>query len=289
MSTSNGPEQTKNLGVGFAVDQTVSLDPNAPEHSTTINRELKMKKMLMTSSAAIALLAGASLAIAQDATKGAGGAGGPPTAGAGAGAGPAGDRGGATTPSAKDLAPGRAAGSATESAPGQKKLRGETAKDEAPGQLKRGAEGKSDANPGKAAKNDGDKGDASGTAGDKSMKTGKEQTGAKSNDSSEGASEGTAGSGAGKPGGGNLADIPQEKKAQVRSAFGKHRVEPAKNINISVNVGVAVPRSLTLYVVPQDIVVIYPAYRTYKYFVYDDRVVIVDPNTYEIVEVIIIV
>ena len=36
-----------------------------------------------------------------------------------------------------------------------------------------------------------------------------------------------------------------------------------------------------------DIVVIVPAYRRYQYFIVGERVCIVDPDTYEIVEIIV--
>jgi hypothetical protein len=64
-------------------------------------------------------------------------------------------------------------------------------------------------------------------------------------------------------------------------------VEPARNLNVSVNVGVALPRSVHLYPVPEDIVLIVPDYRGYDYIMLDDnRVAIVDPDTFEVVDII---
>ena len=74
----------------------------------------------------------------------------------------------------------------------------------------------------------------------------------------------------------------------MQSSFRGHKDKSVRNLNISINVGVAVPRSVTLYAVPEDVVVIVPEYRRYKYFVYEETVVIVDPDTYEIVDVIVI-
>ncbi len=105
---------------------------------------------------------------------------------------------------------------------------------------------------------------------------------------------------AGKPGSDNSAEgrsggeggkaekpnLTGEQRTKVQSTFSKHRVEPAKDINISINVGVAVPRSVRLYDVPQDIVVIVPAYRSYRYFIYEDTIVVVDPVTWLIIDVI---
>jgi hypothetical protein len=61
-----------------------------------------------------------------------------------------------------------------------------------------------------------------------------------------------------------------------------------KDIDIDVSVGVAVPRTVSLYVVPEEVVVIVPDYRRYKYFIYEDKVVIVDPATFEIVDILIL-
>jgi hypothetical protein len=58
------------------------------------------------------------------------------------------------------------------------------------------------------------------------------------------------------------------------------------NINFSINVGTAVPRTARVVAVPEVIVEIHPAWRGFLYFVYEDEIVIVDPNTYRIVAVI---
>lgn len=82
-------------------------------------------------------------------------------------------------------------------------------------------------------------------------------------------------------------NLTQEQRAKVQSSFSKHKGKSA-NVNISVNVGVAVPRTVELYAIPEEIVVIVPAYRRYRYFIIGDRVCIVDPSTYTIVEIIVI-
>ena len=58
------------------------------------------------------------------------------------------------------------------------------------------------------------------------------------------------------------------------------------NVNFSINLGTRVPRDFRLHVVPADILAIVPAYRGYRYFIVEERVVIVHPTRYEIVEVI---
>ena len=54
----------------------------------------------------------------------------------------------------------------------------------------------------------------------------------------------------------------------------------------ALTVGTAIARSYTLYDLPPDIVRIAPEYEDYRYVLVDDDIVIVDPDTYEIVDVI---
>lgn len=104
---------------------------------------------------------------------------------------------------------------------------------------------------------------------------------------SAGASEGTAASD--KPPG-SVTQLSGEQRTKVQSAFRSHRSEAVvKDIDIDISIGIGVPRSVSLYAVPQDVVIIVPEYRRYKYFVFDDKIVIVDPGTYEIVDVLVLV
>ena len=102
--------------------------------------------------------------------------------------------------------------------------------------------------------------------------------------SSTGASEGSEGRSEHR---GSIANVTSEQKTRIRTVFSRHHVEPARNLNVSVNVGVALPRSVHLYPVPEDIVLIVPDYRGYDYIMLDDnRVAIVDPDTFEVVDII---
>lgn len=81
--------------------------------------------------------------------------------------------------------------------------------------------------------------------------------------------------------------ISAEKRATVRQTIVKHHVKPVANINFNVGVGVAVPRTVELLVLPPEVIRIVPQYRGYRYFVLaDGRIIIVDPSTYEIVYII---
>ncbi len=90
-----------------------------------------------------------------------------------------------------------------------------------------------------------------------------------------------------QPAGGRV-ELSGEKRTQVTTVFAKYRTEARQNVNITVNVGVEVPRTVKLFPVPEDIVVLVPEYRRYRYIVVDDRVCIIDPDSFVIVDVIVI-
>jgi hypothetical protein len=80
---------------------------------------------------------------------------------------------------------------------------------------------------------------------------------------------------------------PVADRQQWRARFSGGRYRRATNLNISIRVGTAVPRNrVTFYTVTPDIIRYYPRYRGYKFFLIDDEIIIVNPRTFEIVEII---
>lgn len=89
------------------------------------------------------------------------------------------------------------------------------------------------------------------------------------------------------PAKGERTQISEEQRTNVRQTILKERsVNRVSNVNVQINIGTRVPRSVRLAVLPASIIAVVPAYRSYRYFVIDDRICIVDPDTYEIVEVV---
>lgn len=64
------------------------------------------------------------------------------------------------------------------------------------------------------------------------------------------------------------------------------KYERVKNVNFSISVGTHVPKTVHFYTVTPEIVTIYPRYRGFKFFLVSDEIIIVDPSSYEIVQVI---
>jgi len=62
----------------------------------------------------------------------------------------------------------------------------------------------------------------------------------------------------------------------------RERVSPPRP-TVEYRVGTRVPESVQLYPMPQEVAVEVPAIRSYKYMVVNDRVVLIDPATSEVI------
>lgn len=96
----------------------------------------------------------------------------------------------------------------------------------------------------------------------------------------------TTGQGA-APGRGASVNVTPEHRTQIRDVIIKERSAPrVEHVDFDVNVGTVIPRSFRVVAVPQRIVEIEPEWRGFEYFMLGDQIVIVDPNTMEIVAVL---
>ena len=57
----------------------------------------------------------------------------------------------------------------------------------------------------------------------------------------------------------------------------------SENVNIEINVGVRVPESVTIYPMPEEVIAFAPEYQGDEYFIANDQVVFVSPDSHEIV------
>ncbi|CDZ30621.1 Hypothetical protein NGAL_HAMBI490_54900 [Neorhizobium galegae bv. officinalis] len=82
-------------------------------------------------------------------------------------------------------------------------------------------------------------------------------------------------------------NISTEQRTQVRQILVQNKVEPV-DVDIRVDVGVAVPTTVELHPLPPRIVEIVPAYRGYEYFLLaDGRIIIVEPSSHKIVYILV--
>src|ERR1700687_2296428 len=78
---------------------------------------------------------------------------------------------------------------------------------------------------------------------------------------------------------------PAEKRAQITSAIRQEKVEET-TVNFNVSVGTAVPTSVRYYPLPSRIVEIYPEWRGYDFILVRGKYIILRPHTHEIVYII---
>jgi Protein of unknown function (DUF1236) len=88
----------------------------------------------------------------------------------------------------------------------------------------------------------------------------------------------------GQAGGG--ARLSGEQRTRITSVIRDQRVEPLANANFSIVVGARVPRNITFYPLPAEVVTIYPEWRGYEFVRVRDQILVINPRTLEIVAVL---
>jgi hypothetical protein len=90
--------------------------------------------------------------------------------------------------------------------------------------------------------------------------------------------------------GGGAANVSlnEQQRTQIRETVINSRSAPrVSNVDFSVNVGTVVPRGrIHLVAVPDTLIRIQPRWRHYLYFVYNNEIVIVDPRSMRIIDVL---
>jgi hypothetical protein len=83
------------------------------------------------------------------------------------------------------------------------------------------------------------------------------------------------------------AKLSTEQRTKITTIIRNEHVASVNNVNFAVSVGTRVPREgISLRPLPADVVTVYPEWRGYNFILVRDEIVIIDPNTYEIVAVL---
>ena len=82
------------------------------------------------------------------------------------------------------------------------------------------------------------------------------------------------------------AKLSTEQRTKITTVIRSQHIAPVEHVNFSISVGTRVPREVSFHPLPEDIVTIYPDWRGYEFFLVGDRIVVVDPRTFEIVAVL---
>jgi len=85
---------------------------------------------------------------------------------------------------------------------------------------------------------------------------------------------------------GAAAKLSTEQRTQITTVIRSQHVAPATNVNFSIAVGTRVPRTVSFHPLPREVVTIYPQWRGYEYFLVNNQIIVVNPRTLEIVDVI---
>lgn len=83
-----------------------------------------------------------------------------------------------------------------------------------------------------------------------------------------------------------VVKLDADKRKTVRERFEHVQTKRVQGVDFNIAVGTVVPRTVEIYDIPPVIVEIVPEYRTYKYVRVGDSILIIDPRTHEIVDVI---
>ena len=112
--------------------------------------------------------------------------------------------------------------------------------------------------------------------------------GAQSPSSAQGTSSSTTAQGSAGTQGASV-NLTSEQKTQIRTTVLQANNAPKvsrSSISFNIGVGTVVPRTVHFVTVPDTIVRIHPAWRGYSYFIVDEEIVIIDPHTFKIVAVL---
>ena len=82
------------------------------------------------------------------------------------------------------------------------------------------------------------------------------------------------------------AKLSTEQRTKITTVIREQKVQPVTNVNFSISVGTRVPRSVHFHPLPTEIVTVYPDWRGYEFFLVRDEIIVVNPQTFEIVAVL---
>jgi hypothetical protein len=91
--------------------------------------------------------------------------------------------------------------------------------------------------------------------------------------------------GQGSQGSAKSVQLSSEQRTKIHVTLANQRAERITNANFTIRVGARVPRTVRFYPLPVEIVEIVPEYQGYDYVLVGDEILIIDPETLEIVAV----
>ena len=103
----------------------------------------------------------------------------------------------------------------------------------------------------------------------------------------QGAAEGTTRQGTANSGMASKdVSLTDQQRTTIRERVLTSKAPRANSVNFDVRVGTVIPRSVHFATLPPVLIEIAPQWRGYRYFVYHEEIVVVDPRTLRIVAVL---
>lgn len=91
----------------------------------------------------------------------------------------------------------------------------------------------------------------------------------------------------GRAAGGANVQLTQDQRTKIKDVVVRDRnVARVDHADFDISVGVTVPKTVHVAVLPAEVVTIVPEYRGFEYVVVGDQLLIIDPNTLEIVAIL---
>jgi len=82
------------------------------------------------------------------------------------------------------------------------------------------------------------------------------------------------------------AKLSTEQRTKITTVIRSEHVAPASNVNFSISIGTRIPREVRYHPLPAEVVTIYPEWRGYNYVLVRDQILVIDPQTLEIVAIL---
>jgi len=82
------------------------------------------------------------------------------------------------------------------------------------------------------------------------------------------------------------AKLSTEQRTKITTVIRNEHVAPVTNVNFSISVGTRIPRDVSYHVLPTEVVTVYPQWRGYNYVLVRDQILVIDPQTFEIVAIL---
>jgi Protein of unknown function (DUF1236) len=84
-------------------------------------------------------------------------------------------------------------------------------------------------------------------------------------------------------------NLTTEQRTKIReTVLAGSNAPRVSNVTFALNVGTVIPRTVKVVDVPEPLIEIHPEWRGFRYFVYNDEIIVVEPDSLRIVAVVIV-